>query len=118
MFKLLLFLGVIIAAFKFTPLGDFVWANTIEVVNPAAKEAKVLGQLKTQLDTISNTVNQSSFASLSNTDKAKKINDLVAQANNTVAEAQDIAKKSDLVATINTAVKSFLPGADSQTCKP
>ena len=118
MLKLLLFLGIAVAIFKFTPLGDFVWANTIEVINPAAKEAKVLGQLKTQLNTISETINQSSFANLSNNQKVEKLNGLLSQADATVSEAQDIAEKSDLVATLNTAVKSFLPGADSQPCKP
>src|SRR3989344_3658624 len=107
----------LVLALVFTPLGSFVWANTISVVNPVAKETKVLNQLETQLAAISETVNDNSFASLSNTEKTKKINSLVSQASATLDKAQEIAEEVDVVATINSAVKKLLPGSDSdQVC--
>lgn len=116
MWKFILFLVVVGAVLKFTPLGNYVWANTISVINPAAKEEKVLGQLKTQLNSISSAVSQSSFAK---TSEGAKIKGLISQAGATLNDAQSIAKQSDVTAAISNVIQKIIPSSNSSAaCKP
>ncbi|OGN16519.1 MAG: hypothetical protein A3C88_02965 [Candidatus Yanofskybacteria bacterium RIFCSPHIGHO2_02_FULL_50_12] len=109
MIKFLLFSAGALGIFFMTPIAKDLKTSAIEVVNPASAQRRVLGDLDKKIDAISETVNSKQFSSLSTSDKIKQLNNLLDNAQGSMAAAQAEAERGDLAAAISTLVRKVVP---------
>lgn len=119
LFKFLFCIVVIIALIAITPYGQQLKARVIDVINPAAAGRRNLADLKKNLNTISSTINKSSFQNLSTAEKTKQLNSLLKETTTLVNIAEQTAAKSDFTAAIgtgiNTLIQKIIPSDRSTT---
>lgn len=116
MFKLagVIVAGVLVLGFLNPKTFENWKQKTIEFINPAAKEKKLLNNLNSGINEISLSINDKL---LSENDKIKKINSLIDSSHGTISEIESLNDKSDLISTVSTFLKKILPG-DKQKFSP
>ncbi|OGN07463.1 MAG: hypothetical protein A2669_01970 [Candidatus Yanofskybacteria bacterium RIFCSPHIGHO2_01_FULL_48_25b] len=110
MFKLLIFIVLIVAIAVLTPLGQQLKARVITYVNPTAAEREVINNLQNKLSTISKTINKSDFQKLKSPEQIKELNKMLEETQSIAAKAGEIAEKSDITAAISNIIQKFIPG--------
>ena len=93
MFKLLIFIVLIVAIAVLTPLGQQLKARVITYVNPTAAEREVINNLQNKLSTISKTINKSDFQKLKSPEQIKELNKMLEETQSIAAKAGEIAEK-------------------------
>ena len=117
MFKFVLVVAVLAGIVFFTPASNSLKARIVDYVNPSAEQRSNLNTLQKQLNTLSQKVAEPSFQKLSDAEKSQQIKTLVSQASQTLDQAEETAKASDLGATISSVVNKVLPNSwTAQLC--
>ncbi len=87
--------------------------NTIETINPAVKEKRLMGEIQnsiSQLDTILNDKNAKASP-----EQNKKISTILNSAKQTLSELQQTNQKLDLGANLSNLIQKFIPLEDKPT---
>lgn len=88
--------------------------KSIEFVNPAVKEKRLLNDLSYQIDEFGNFVNSEEFSALSGGEKINTISSFVEGYKSTLSEVEQLNEKGDLIATVSNLLKKVLPGKNNR----
>lgn len=84
----------------------------IEVINPAAKERRLLGELETNLDQLDSSLTNLAVGGKSLVEAEsdqKKLNTAIANARSTLQELKETNKKNDLGASVSSLIQKIIP---------
>ena len=100
-----------IAVFKPSILQN--WKNkTLEFINPAFKERRLLGDLDSQIRELGGLINDN--GKKLSPDNLKRINSILENSQSTISEVERLNEKGDFSATINNLLQKVLPGNDNK----
>lgn len=108
LFKLIFFIIIVGGILLLTPIGKKYQAKTMAVINPAAAGQQALDSVEENLSSISKTINGPAGKNLSTSEKAV-IKDALADAESSLAEAQEHISQSNLATGINSLINKILP---------
>ena len=107
MFKLLggiLLIGASVLIISREKIGDYK-QKVIEVINPAAKEKRLLGELETNFDQLGSIINSGNLASA---DK-QKLTTAMGNIKSTLVEFKETNQKTDLGANLSNLLQKIVP---------
>lgn len=114
MIKLGIFVVLVILAVSFFSPGAVKnWKQkSLEFLNPAVKEKRLLGDLNNQITELSKVLNNTG---LSEKEKNKKIGSILENTQSVVSELEDLNEKGDLTATVTNLIQKVLPKSKENT---
>ena len=107
-------MGVLVLAFLNPKVFQDWKQKTIEFINPAAKEKRLLNTLDSQINEFGLLINDES---LSEKEKIKKINSLIENSHGNISEIENLNDKSDLASIASNFFNKILPG-DKEKLSP
>lgn len=88
--------------------------RSIEFVNPAVKEKRLLNDLSYQIEEFGNLANSEEFSALSEDEKINTISSFLGSHKSTLSEIEQLNEKRDLAATVSNLLQKILPGNKTQ----
>ena len=104
--------GVLILAFLNPKVFQDWKQKTVEFINPAAKEKRLLNDLDSRISEFGLLINN---GALSEKEKIKRINSLIESSHGNISEIENLNDKGDITSTISNFLNKILPENKEKT---
>lgn len=85
--------------------------KSVEFINPAVKEKRLLGDLNYQMEELGDLLNN---GALSDKERVKKMNSIIQDSQDKISEVGQINEKGDVTATLNNLLQKVLPKSENK----